>query len=66
MTDEVKIDFAKLEKIDFVLIVVSAMMIAAGIGLGSFVPGTIILSILGSFFIMVGIFLYIAMQFKGE
>jgi hypothetical protein len=64
MTDEVKLDLAKLENIDFALIVVSSIMIVAGIGFGSFVPGTIVLSILGSFLIMVGIILYIAMQFK--
>ena len=66
MTDEVKIDIAKLENIDFALIVVSSIMIAAGIGLGSFVPGTIILSIIGSFLVMIGIFLYIAMQFRSD
>jgi hypothetical protein len=66
MTDEVRIDIEKFESINFALIVVSSIMIAAGIGLGSFIPGTIIISILGSFLIMIGIFLYVAMQFRSD
>jgi hypothetical protein len=71
MTEETKSRFPNLgtgrqliENIDYLVIVVSAIMVSAGIGLGSFVPGTIILSVLGSFFIMVGIAVYLLLQLK--
>ena len=52
-----------LENLSFYIIVISAIMIAIGIGLGSFIQGTVYLSLLGSFFVMVGIVFYIASQF---
>ncbi|MEM5778442.1 MAG: hypothetical protein QXK49_02350 [Candidatus Aenigmatarchaeota archaeon] len=55
-----------LENISFLIIVISALMVSAGIGLGSFIQGTIIIAIFGAFFVMVGIIVYIISQFIGE
>jgi hypothetical protein len=67
MTEEgLKVDMAKLQNVDFALIVVSTILIVAGVAAGSFVPGTIVLSLIGSFLIMIGIIIYIAMQFKSD
>ncbi len=52
-----------LENISFYIIVISAIMVSVGIGLGSFIQGTIFLSVFGSFFVMVGIVIYIISQF---
>jgi len=55
-----------LENVSFYIIVISAIMVAIGIGLGSFIQGTILLSVLGAFFVMIGIIIYIISQFLGE
>ena len=52
-----------LENASFLIIVISSAMFIAGIGLGSYIQGTILLSILGSFFAMIGIVIYMATQF---
>jgi len=54
------------ENISFLVIVVSAIMVSAGIGLGSFVQGTVFIAVFGAFFVMVGIVVYIISQFIGE
>ena len=53
------------ENISFVIIVISGILIVLGIGLGSFIHGTILMASLGSFLVMVGIVVYIASQFIG-
>lgn len=52
-----------LENISFVIIVISGVLVALGIGLGSFIQGTIVMGIIGSFFVMVGIITHIISQF---
>jgi len=54
------------ENISFLIIIVSAVMVSVGIGLGSFIQGTIFFAVFGSFFVMVGIIIYIASQFTEE
>jgi hypothetical protein len=54
------------ENISFLIIVMSAIMVAGGIGLGSFIQGSIFIAVLGAFFVMVGIVVYIISQFIGE
>ena len=54
-----------LESISFIIAVISAILLVIGIGLGSFIQGTIFLSSFGSFFVMVGIVIYIISQFIG-
>jgi hypothetical protein len=51
------------ENISFVIIVISGILVALGIGLGSFIQGTILMGVLGSFFVMLGIIIYIISQF---
>jgi F0F1-type ATP synthase assembly protein I len=51
------------ENISFVIIVMSGVLVAMGIGLGSFIHGTILMGITGSFFVMIGIITYIVSQF---
>jgi len=71
-SEEVKINLTRfgknqkevLENISFIIILISAIMFSIGIGLGSFVQGTVFLSVFGSFFIMIGIVIYIISQFK--
>jgi len=55
-----------IENISFLIIVISAIMVSAGIGLGSFIQGTVFIAVFGAFFVMVGIIIYIASQFIGE
>lgn len=52
-----------LENISFIIIVISSIMFVIGISLGSFIQGIIFLSVIGSFFVMVGIIFYIISQF---
>jgi F0F1-type ATP synthase assembly protein I len=52
-----------IENISFVIIVISGILVALGIGIGSFIQGTILIASLGSFFVMVGIVIYIISQF---
>ncbi|MFH1473876.1 MAG: hypothetical protein ABIE55_03190 [Candidatus Aenigmatarchaeota archaeon] len=52
-----------VENISFAIIVISGVLVAMGIGIGSFVQGTILLGVLGAFFVMVGIVIYIISQF---
>jgi F0F1-type ATP synthase assembly protein I len=55
-----------IENVSFLIIVIAAAMVSVGIGIGSFIQGTIFLSVFGSFFVMIGIVFYIASQFMGE
>ncbi len=52
-----------LENISFVVLVAAALFVMAGIGLGSFVYGTVLLAMFGAFLILVGIIIYIISQF---
>ena len=54
------------ENVSFYVIVISAIMVAVGIGLGSFIQYTVFIAVIGSFFVMVGIVIYIASQFMEE
>jgi hypothetical protein len=55
-----------IENISFLIIVISAIMVSAGIGLGSFIQGTVFTAVFGAFFVMVGIVIYMISQFIGE
>jgi len=55
-----------IENISFLIIVISAIMVSIGIGIGSFIQGTIFIAVFGAFFVMVGIVVYIISQFIGE
>jgi hypothetical protein len=55
-----------MENVSYLIIVASALMVSGGVGLGSFVPGTVSMAVLGAFFVMIGIVVYIASQFIGE
>jgi len=55
-----------VENASFVIIVISAVMVSIGIGIGSFIQGTIFIAVFGAFFVMVGIVVYIISQFIGE
>ena len=52
-----------VENISFLIIVISGVLVALGIGLGSFIQGTIVMGIIGSFLVMVGIVTHILSQF---
>jgi len=54
-----------IENISFVIIFISGILVALGIGLGSFIQGTILMASFGAFFVMVGIIVYIISQFIG-
>ena len=70
--EEIRIGLPKLgnkslENISFYIIVISAIMVSVGIGIGSFIPGTILIASFGAFFVMVGIVMYMISQFlEGE
>jgi len=52
-----------LENISFFIIVISAIAVSIGIGIGSFIQGTVLMAVIGSFFVMAGIVIYIVSQF---
>ena len=54
-----------VENVSFIIIFISAIMVSSGVALGSFIQGTIILAVLGSFFVIIGIIVYIISQFMG-
>lgn len=54
------------ENISFLIIVISAIMIAGGIALGSFIQDAVFVAMAGTFFVMFGIIVYIISQFIGE
>ncbi|MBN2203291.1 MAG: hypothetical protein JW700_03860 [Candidatus Aenigmarchaeota archaeon] len=54
-----------VENISFMIIVLSSVMVASGIFLGSFIQGTVFIASFGSMFVMVGITVYIVSQFIG-
>jgi hypothetical protein len=54
-----------VENISFVIIVLSGIMVASGILIGSFIQWMILIASFGSFFVMVGIVTYIVSQFIG-
>jgi len=56
----------KIENISFLIIVASAIMIAGGIALGSFIQGAVYIAMAGAFFVMFGIVVYIISQLIGE
>jgi len=65
--EEAKTKKQSLENISFYIIVISAIMVSIGIGIGSFIPGTILIGSLGAFFVMVGIVIYMISRFlEGE
>jgi len=72
-SEEIKINLTRfgktnkqiLENISFLIVLISSVLFFAGIGLGSFVQGTIFLSAFGSFFVIIGIIIYIISQFIG-
>jgi hypothetical protein len=52
-----------LENVSFFIIVISAIAVSVGIGIGSFIQGTVLIAVTGSFFVMAGIVIYIISQF---
>lgn len=52
-----------LENISFVILAAAALLVVVGIGLGSFVYGTVLLAMFGAFLVIVGIVIYIISQF---
>lgn len=54
-----------VENISFVIILISGIMVASGIVMGSFIQGTILIASFGSMFVMIGIVTYIISQFIG-
>ena len=57
---------AKLENWSFIITVISGLMVAIGIGLGSFIQGSIFIASFGSFFFMFGVIIFIISQFFEE
>jgi len=55
-----------LENLSYVVIFISAVMVSIGVGMGSFIEGTILIAILGAFFVLIGVVVYVASQFIGE
>lgn len=55
-----------LENLSYLVIFISAVMVSVGVGLGSFIEGTVLIAILGAFFVLIGIIAYVASQFIGE
>jgi hypothetical protein len=55
-----------LENISYLVIFISAVMVSIGVGLGSFIGGTILIAILGALFVLIGVVFYVASQFIGE
>lgn len=56
----------RLENWSFIITVISGIMVALGIGLGSFVQGTVYIASFGSFFFMIGVIVFIISQFAEE
>jgi len=56
----------KLENWSFIVTVVSGLLVAIGIGLGSFIQGSIFIASFGSFFFMFGVIIFIISQFFEE
>lgn len=54
-----------VENVSFMIIVISSLMVATGMFVGSFVQGTIFIASFGSVFVLVGITVYITSQFIG-
>ena len=54
-----------IENISFLIIALSAILVSAGIGLGSFIQGTVFIAVFGAFFFMIGAVAYLASQFIG-
>lgn len=52
-----------LENTSFVVLVAAALLVMLGIGLGSFIYGTVLLAMFGAFLVLVGIIIYIISQF---
>ena len=56
----------RLENWSFIITIISGIMVALGIGLGSFVQGTVYIASFGSFFFMIGVIVFIISQFAEE
>ena len=56
----------RLENWSFIITVIAGIMVAVGIGLGSFVQGTVYIATFGSFFFMIGVIVFIISQFTEE
>jgi len=54
------------ENLSFLIIIFSGILVAIGIGIGSFIQGTILIASFGAFFVMVGIVVFIVSQFIEE
>ena len=55
-----------LENLSYIVIFISAVMVSIGVGLGSFIEGTILVAVLGALFVFIGIVFYVISQFIGE
>jgi len=53
----------KMENISFVILVTATLLVILGIGLGSFIYGTVLFAMFGAFLILIGIVIYIISQF---
>lgn len=62
MSEKIKTKKEELEKISFWLIVISALLITAGIIFGSFFKYVISLSFFGEFLFLTGVFIFIISQ----
>ena len=56
----------KLENLSYKTIIASAAMVVLGLFIGSFVNFFVFIAVLGAFFVMVGIIMFIASQFMEE
>ncbi len=52
-----------IENFSFLMILISAILISIGLGIASFVKYTIVLSIIGAFFLLVGLIIFIVNEF---
>jgi hypothetical protein len=56
----------RLENWSYLITIISGVLVAIGIGIGSFIQGTVLIASFGAFFFMVGIIIFIASQFMGD
>ena len=62
-TGEIEVDINKIKNASFYMILVSAVMVSLGVGLGSLVQGTIALGVFGSIIFIIGIIIYMILEF---
>ena len=53
----------KLENWSYLIMIVSGVLVAIGIGIGGFIQGTVLIGSFGAFFFMIGIIIFLASQF---